>query len=255
MPRAGGGPGPTGYRPRPWPTTAPHPTRFEIDGDVAVVTLDDGKANAMGHATLEALHEAVDRAEADATALVVAGGARAFSAGYDLSVMTESTESMRGLVAAGARLLMRLYGAAVPTVAACTGHALAGGALTLLACDERIGPEGVPAKLGLNEVAIGMPLPVFAVELARDRLSPRHLTAAVLGRVYDPAGAVEAGYLDRLVPPGHVVEAAMALAHERAALRRGAVGRTKTALRRATIEQVLATLDGDIAALSGPDAG
>ena len=231
----------------------PAPTRFEIDGDVAVLTLDDGKANAIGHATLDALHDAVERAEADASALVVAGGARAFSAGYDLAVMTESTEAMRGLVAAGARLLMRLYGASLPTIAACTGHALAGGALTLLACDERIGPEGAPAKIGLNEVAIGMPLPVFAVELARDRLSPRHLTAAVTGRVYDPAGAVEAGYLDRVVPPGQVVEAAMATARERAALRRGAVARTKSALRARTIDEVLATLDDDIAALTGPD--
>ncbi|WCO65983.1 crotonase/enoyl-CoA hydratase family protein [Iamia majanohamensis] len=231
----------------------PTPTRFEIDGDVAVLTLDDGKANAIGHATLDALHDAVERAEADASALVVAGGARAFSAGYDLAVMTESTEAMRGLVAAGARLLMRLYGASLPTIAACTGHALAGGALTLLACDERIGPDGAPAKIGLNEVAIGMPLPVFAVELARDRLSPRHLTAAVTGRVYDPAGAVEVGYLDRVVPPDQVVEAAMATARERAALRRGAVARTKSALRARTIDEVLATLDDDIAALTGPD--
>lgn len=231
----------------------PSPTRFEIDGDVAVVTLDDGKANAIGHATLDALHDAVERAEADASALVVAGGARAFSAGYDLAVMTESPEAMRGLAAAGARLLMRLYGASLPTVAACTGHALAAGALTLLACDERIGPDGAPAKIGLNEVAIGMSLPVFAVELARDRLSPRHLTAAVTGQVYDPAGAVEVGYLDRVVPPDQVVEVAMATARERAGLRRGAVARTKSALRGRTIDAVLATLDDDIAAVTGPD--
>lgn len=228
---------------------------YRLDGSVAVVTLDDGKANAMGHAVLDGLTEALGRAEEEATALVLAGGARAFSAGYDLAVMTESTEAMRGLVTAGARFLMRLYGSPLPTIAACTGHALAGGALTLLACDERIGPDGAPAKIGLNEVAIGMPLPVFAVELARDRLAPAHLTAAVLGQVYDPAGAVAAGYLDRLVPAGEVVDAAVAAATERAALRRGAVGRTKAALRSRTIDHVLATLDADIAALTGPEPG
>ncbi len=233
----------------------PSPTRFELDGDVAILTLDDGKANAIGHRTLEALHDALDRAEADATALIVAGGPKAFSAGYDLAVMTESTEAMQGLVSAGARLLMRLYGTTLPTVAACTGHALAGGALTLLACDDRIGPEDAPAKLGLNEVAIGMGLPIFAVELARERLSPRHLTAAVLGEVYAPAEAVAAGYLDRLVPKAQVVDVAVATAHERAALRRGAVGRTKTILRERTIGHVLETLDADIASLSGPSAG
>jgi enoyl-CoA hydratase len=228
------------------------PARFEIDGDVAVITLDDGKANAMGHATLAALHDALDRAEADAGALVVAGGAKAFSAGYDLAVMTESTEAMRGLVSAGAELLMRLYGTALPTVAACTGHALAGGALTLLACDERIGPEDTPAKIGLNEVAIGMPLPVFAVELARDRLSPVHLTSSVLGAVHDPQSAVSAGYLDRLVPRDQVVAAAQATAHQMAPLRRGAVGRTKTALRGRMLDHVRSTLEADIAALTGP---
>lgn len=234
-------------------TTAP--THFSLDGDVAVLTLDDGKANAMGHATLDAFHQALDRAEAEASALVVAGGAKAFSAGYDLAVMTESTESMQGLVAAGGRLLMRLYGSPVPTVAACTGHALAGGALTLLACDDRIGPADAPAKIGLNEVAIGMPLPIFAVELARQRLSPRHLTAAVLGTVYGPEDAVAAGYLDRLVPRAEVVREAKELAVQRAALRRGAVGRTKEALRGAVVATVLASLDDDITALSGPAAG
>ncbi|MGI8939055.1 MAG: crotonase/enoyl-CoA hydratase family protein, partial [Iamia sp.] len=207
------------------------PTHFSLDGDVAVLTLEDGKANAIGHETLDAFRHAIDRAEADASALVVAGGAKAFSAGYDLAVMTESTESMQGLVAAGARLLMRLFGSTVPTVAACTGHALAGGALTLLACDDRVGPDDAPAKIGLNEVAIGMGLPVFAVELARDRLAPAHLTRAVLGAVYDPAGAVEAGYLDRLVPAAAVVDPSVALAHDRAPLRRGAVARTKALLR------------------------
>jgi enoyl-CoA hydratase len=223
------------------------PLSYRLDGPVAVVTLDDGKANAMGHAVLDGLTGALERAEGEATALVLAGGARAFSAGYDLSVMTESTEAMQGLVAAGARFLMRLYGSPLPTVAACTGHALA--------VDERIGPSDVPAKLGLNEVAIGMPLPIFAVELARDRLSPAHLTAATLGRVYDPEGAVAAGYLDRLVPKEEVVAAAVATATERAALRRGAVGRTKAALRGRTIDHVLATLDTDIAALTGPEPG
>ena len=233
---------------------APLPSpQYRLDGDVAVVTLDDGKVNVLGHETLAGLHHALDRAEAEATAVVLAGGARAFSAGYDLAAMTESVESMQALVEAGARFLMRLYGCGLPTVAACTGHALAGGALTLLACDERLGPEDQAAKIGLNEVAIGMGLPVFAVELARDRLAPAHLTRAVLGAVYDPAGAVEAGYLDRLVPAAAVVGQSVALAHDRATLRRGAVARTKAILRAGTIDHVMATLEADLAGVGLPD--
>jgi enoyl-CoA hydratase len=231
---------------------SPSPVQYRLDDGVAVVTLDDGKANAMGPAVLAALTEGLDRAESEATALLLVGGARAFSAGYDLSVMTESDEAMRGLVKAGATFLMRLYGSPLPTVAACTGHALAGGALTLLAIDERIGPDDAPAKLGLNEVAIGMPLPQFAVELARDRIAPAHLTDVVLGRVYDPATAVAAGFLDRVVPRAEVVEAATEAARAKAALRRGAVDRTKTALRGRMVRDVLAGLDADLAELTGP---
>ncbi len=232
---------------------APSSVQYRLDDGVAVVTLDDGKANAMGPAVLDALTTALDRAEEDATALLLVGGVKAFSAGYDLSVMTESVESMRGLVSQGARFLMRLYSSPLPTVAACTGHALAGGALTLLAVDERIGPSDAPAKIGLNEVAIGMPLPQFAVELARDRIAPAHLTDAVLGAVYGPEGAVAAGFLDRVAPRDELVGAATEAAHAKAVLRRGAVARTKTALRAAMVESILAGLDADLADLTGPE--
>jgi enoyl-CoA hydratase len=166
--------------------------------------------------------------------------------------MTSSVEAMRSLVGSGARLLMRIYGSPLPVVVACTGHALAMGALLLLAADSRVGSDG-PAKIGLNEVSIGMGLPVFGVELARDRLNPRHFTAAVIqGRVFDPAGAVEAGYLDRLVVPEDVMADALEEARALAGLQRGAVRETKTRARGETIERVLATLDADVEDTSAP---
>ena len=160
---------------------------------------------------------------------------------------------MQDLVRSGAELLARLYLSPLPTVSACTGHALAMGSLLLLASDTRIGADG-PFKLGLNEVAIGMGLPVFAVELARDRLTPRAFTAATIqGQVYDPAGALEAGYLDRLVPAGELEATARADAGRLAQLRRGAVSHTKTRARQATVDRILATLDEDMAATGMPD--
>ncbi|MGI8939813.1 MAG: crotonase/enoyl-CoA hydratase family protein [Iamia sp.] len=224
---------------------------YDLTDGVAVITLDDGKANAISADVLTGLHAALDRAESEARAVMITGRPGRFSAGFDLATMTGSAEGMRELVSSGARFMMRLYGFGLPTVAACTGHALAAGALTLLCCDSRIGARG-DFKIGLNAVAIGMPLPVFAVELARHRLSLRYQTAAVLGAVYAPDKAVAAGYLDQLVPRAEVVDVAKELALQRSALRRGAVGRTKEALRGAMIAQVLATLDDDIGALSGP---
>jgi enoyl-CoA hydratase len=228
------------------------PLTYRLDDGVAVITLDDGKANAISHQTLAALHAALDQAESDARAVVIAGRPGKFSAGFDLATMTESTEAMRELVIAGARLLMRVYGLGLPTVAACTGHALAAGSLMLLSCDRRIGAEG-SSKLGLNEVAIGMALPIFAVELARDRLQPAHFTAATMGaRVYDPAGAVEAGYLDAVVAEVDLLPAAVAEAKALGELRSGAYARTKSVARSRLIEEILAGLEEDMASVSGP---
>jgi enoyl-CoA hydratase len=111
-----------------------------------------------------------------------------------------------------------------------TGHALAAGALMVLACDTRIGIAGSTAKIGLNETAIGMALPDFAIELAMARLSKRHLTrAAIQAEIYDHDGAVGAGYLDRV--EADVVAAARAEAARLAALPAAAYAGTKASLR------------------------
>ena len=223
-------------------------TSFEITDGVAVLRLDDGKANAVGYDTLEAIDAALETAEQDAGALVIAGREGRFSAGFDLSVIGEGPEAARDLVAAGARTAARIYGAPVPVVAACTGHALAFGAIMLLSSDVRIGAD-VEAKIGLTEVSIGMPLPIFAVELARNRLSPRHFTAATaLATVYSPRGAADAGYLDEVVAAGELHDAATRRAGELASyVRRPAFGLTRRTARQATIDHILSTLDEDLA--------
>ena len=219
------------------------------EGDVFVITFDDGKANALSHEAIAALDEALSGAEeAGARAVLIAGRPGRFCAGFDLSVMQAGPDAARALVAAGARMLLRLYMFGVPVVAACTGHAMAGGAVFLLAADHVIGVDG-PFKIGLNEVQIGMPLPVFAVELARARLSPRHLSAATgLARIYSPAEAVEAGYLHQVVPPDQLAEQSLGLATVLAgALSPAAFKGTRTRLRGAVAQHIEETLAGDLA--------
>ena len=220
---------------------------FEVDDGVAVLRLDDGKANAVNYEILAAVDSAVSDAEQDARALVIAGREGRFSAGFDLGLVGQGPPAARALVAAGARTAMRIYGARVPVVAACTGHAIAFGAIMLLSSDVRLGADA-SAKIGLNEVSIGMPLPVFAVELARDRLSPRCFTAATaLATLYSPADAVDAGYLDELAPPDELMDAAV----ERAKalgdyLRPAGFALTRRNARQATIDHILETLDEDL---------
>src|SRR5262245_39765802 len=141
--------------------------------------MDDGKANALSVAMIDALIGALDRAEKEAKALVLAGRPERFCAGFDLKVMMAGFDQAAALLKHGSELLMRLYAAKVPLVIACTGHALAGGALVVLTGDWRIGAQGA-FKIGLNEVSIGMPVPVLAMELARDRLITHEVPRAKL---------------------------------------------------------------------------
>ena len=225
---------------------------YELRDNVAVITHDDGKANVVGPATIEAFHTHLDRAASEARAVVMAGREGKFSAGFDLSVMTTSEEAMRNLVADGSELLCTMYEHPLPIVAACTGHALAMGALLLLASDFRIGAQG-PFKLGLTEVAIGMPLPIFVIELARDRLLPTALTRATLGaEIFDPDGAAEIGYLDQAVPADQVLATAIEQATTLGGYRSGAFARSKRLTREATCARIRATLVEDVATLTGP---
>ena len=116
----------------------------------------------------------------------------------------------------------------------------------MCACDYRIGVTG-PFKIGLNEVAIGMPLPIFAMELARARLSKRHLTQAVAqARIYDPAGAVDAGYLDEVVEPDAFEQTAMERAAAMAGLPDPAHRLTKRSLNAAVARHIESTLAEDM---------
>lgn len=221
-----------------------------IDDGVAVLHLDDGRANAISHEVLEAMHAGLDQALTDAQSVVIQGRPGRFSAGFDLSVMQSGDKPLQDLVLAGAELFLRLYGHPQPVVAACTGHALAGGALLLLSADTRVGHAG-DFKIGLNEVGIGLALPSFAVELARDRLSSAQLTAATAQAcIYAPDGAVDAGYLDWLVEPDELFAAAISEARRLGELRRGAVAETKKRLRDSTLRRVRSTLEDDIAQLT-----
>ena len=225
-----------------------HVTLDQSDG-VAVIRIDDGKANALSHSVIVAIESALDRAEADeANAVVIVGRPGRFSAGFDLNTMREGPEAARDLVGAGARMAMRIYGFPAPVVAACTGHAIAAGAIVLMASDIRIGAD-IDARIGLNEVSIGMPLPVFAVELARARLSRRHYTrATALATLYSPADAIDVGYLDELVEPDEVESAAIARASQLGAtLGRAGFAATRLNDRQATIDMILGSLEEDLA--------
>jgi len=233
---------------------ATEPLTYALEGSTAVLTMDDGKANALSAGMIDHLLAALTRAEGEAQAVVLAGRADRFCAGFDLRVMMSGAEHAKALLRRGSELLMRLYGTPLPLVIACTGHALAGGALVVLTGDHRIGAAGA-FKLGLNEVSIGMPIPTLAMELARDRLAAAELPRATLmAQIYDPEGAVRAGYLDAVAAPEALLPVAKEAAARLGALSRSAYGGTKARLRLETIRRITSTLETDLAALVMPVA-
>jgi enoyl-CoA hydratase len=199
---------------------------YEVRDGIAVASIDNGKANALSHAVLDGLADALDRTEQAgaevAGALVIAGKPGFLSGGFDLEVMRSGPEAAGTLVTDGGALFTCCFESPVPVIVACTGHAVAAGALMLLGADERIGARG-PFRIGLIETQIGMVLPRWAVELAEERLSRRHFQVATVGaRMYDPDGARDAGYLDEVVEPDAVIGRAIDAAKEWAKLPRPA---------------------------------
>ncbi len=224
------------------------PVVLDQQQDVAVVTIDDGKANVLSFAVLDALNTALDRAESSAKALVVNGREGKFSAGFDLGVMTGAIADARRLLAGGATLGLRLYTFPIPVVLGVTGHALAMGGILTTTADYRVGAAG-PYKLGLNEVAIGMPVPTFGVELCRDRLSPAWFTRCVQSATLcSPEEAVEAGFLDEVVSLGDVADRALAVASQLAeTVHPGPFRMTCQTIRGALAERLQRGLEADMA--------
>jgi enoyl-CoA hydratase len=220
---------------------------YTLEATTAVLRMDDGKANALSETMIDSVIAALSRAEKEATAIVLTGRPERFCAGFDLRVMMSSPEAAKALLLKGSDMLMKLYGSALPLIIASTGHALAGGALVLLTGDVRIGASGA-YRVGLNEVSIGMPVPILAMELARDRIVSTELGRATLqAQIYSPEQAAKVGYLDEVASAEELMPRAMAEAARLGQLSRMAFHATKTRLRGKTIAHILGTLEEDMA--------
>ena len=153
--------------------------RYAVVDGVATLAMDDGKANVMSEAMLQALDAGFDRAQADGATVLLTGRPGMFSGGFDLAVFKTDPAALFRMLEAGARLTEKVLSFPYPVVAACSGHAIAMGAFLLLSTDLRIGVDQ-GARIQINEVKIGLTLPRFAIEVCRQRLSPAHFSRAVL---------------------------------------------------------------------------
>lgn len=215
----------------------------KIDGDIAYLTMDDGKANAINPDWMTDFIAKFEEAESGAKAIILSGREGVFSGGFDLKwLAAEGATRSSELLDQASNMLLKVYGSRVPVIAACNGHAIAMGAFLLLACDTRIGANGA-FLYGANETINNMNLPVFAIELPEARLDGRKLTQALIqSQLYEPAGALDVGYIDMLVDPELVLKTATDQAELLSKLPGRAYGANKVAVRKHTLDLIEAAI-------------
>lgn len=170
----------------------------EINGAVAHLIFDDGGLNIITPSIVEKLLQTLQFLEAnqDVKTLVFEGNGRSFSAGLDLGIMEAGGEAMDAMLSDMGQLLGNFYRSRLRIVSLCAGHAAAAGAMILLVSDYRVGVSH-SGKIGFSEVANGISLSGFTLDLAQDRLNRAELFAATaLAKMYDPDSACSAGFLD-----------------------------------------------------------
>lgn len=221
---------------------------YRLEDSVATITMDDGKVNVMSPRMLTELNAALDRAEADGAVVVLAGREGVFSAGFDLQILRAGGFEATAMVRAGFELAERVLAFPRPVVIVCTGHAVAMGVFLLLSGDYRLGASG-SYKLTANEVAIGLTMPRAAVEILRQRLAPAHFNRAVtIAEPFSPDNAVEAGFLDQLVPAAELDGVARDVARRLSALDMAAHEASKLRARMPALAAVRSAIDADYAA-------
>lgn len=209
---------------------------YQLEDGIATLTLNNGKVNAISPDVIVAFNAALDQAVQDRAVVIITGQPGILSGGYDLKVMTSSPQNAVALVTAGSTLARRMLTHPYPIIVACPGHAIAKGAFILLSADYRIGVEG-PFNIGLNEVQIGMTMHHAGIELARDRLRRSAFHRSVInGEIFNPEGAVDAGFLDKVVPAEQLMATAVAAAQQLKKINMTAHKNTKLKVRKAFLE-------------------
>ncbi|MFK8058852.1 MAG: crotonase/enoyl-CoA hydratase family protein [Polaribacter sp.] len=212
--------------------------QYQSEENYAIITINNGKANAISHKVIEGMHLGLDKAEKENKVVILTGKGGIFSGGFDLKVMTQSPESAKELVTKGSKLSLRMLSFLQPIIIACNGHAIAKGAFLLLSADYRIGLEG-DFKIGLNEVMIGMTMHNAGIAIAKSRLSEVYLNRSVNNaEIYSSKDAINAGFLDVIVSENHLIPTAIKVAEMSSKLNKKAHAETKLKVRKQHLQDL-----------------
>ncbi|MGO8971841.1 MAG: enoyl-CoA hydratase/isomerase family protein [Myxococcaceae bacterium] len=221
----------------------------ERRGAVALLRMRAGKANAIGPAFLDALQALLDSLVAvPPGALVLIGEGRAFSAGLDLPALVDLPEAaLTDFIHRFSATMLRVFTLPFPVVAAVNGHAVAGGCVLALQADQRLMAQG-EARIGLNEVRLGIGLPVAVVETLRCQVPAGSLfSVAAEGGLFTPDEALRLGLVHAVVSPEALLERALERATALAALPSVAFAQVKASLRHPALANIEAAGPTDAA--------
>lgn len=208
------------------------------EGDVAVLTLAHGKANALDIELCRAITMALAQCRSS-SAVVITGRGRIFSAGVDLvQLLDGGTAYIREFLPLLSSALEAVFFHPHPVVAAINGHAIAGGCVIACAADSRLMARGT-GRIGVTELLVGVPFPQSAFEIMRAAAMPPLFHAMLYdGATYAPEAAAENGLIDEVVEADRLFEGAIALAKRLAALPRGAFELTKRQSRQPALDRL-----------------
>jgi enoyl-CoA hydratase len=212
---------------------------LEERGVVTILRMAAGKGNALSLDFTQALDECVQKLQrSPAKAVVLTGHEGVFSAGVDLTALVSGgPDYVRRFVPTMVAGFERLVLFPKPLVAAVNGHAIAGGAILMLACDQRLLARG-RARVGLTEIRVGVEFPSWALEVARFFTPPEHLGTLILtGRTWPPEEALARGLVDELVDSEVLLERACEVAAELAAIPATTYATTKKSLRQPLVDR------------------
>jgi enoyl-CoA hydratase len=202
------------------------------DNGIAILHMRHGKANALDTELCQALVDALERSRAAASAVVLTGDDRIFSAGVDLvRLLKDGSDYRRALVQSLGQVLDSLFFYPRPVVAAVNGHAIAGGCVLACAADHRVMTREA-ARIGVPELLVGVPFPAIAFEIMHATTTPYHLQQLMYrGLTCEPLQALAWGLVDELVDKEHVLERALVRASELSAIQSRAFELTKLQVR------------------------
>jgi enoyl-CoA hydratase len=220
-------------------------------GEVAILRMAHGKANALDLEFCEALSHQLEECRGSPDgAIVIIGTGRMFSAGVDLRRLVDGgAVYVRDFLPAMCRMFEALFSLLKPVVAVINGHAIAGGCVLACAADYRMMARE-PGRIGLPELLVGVPFPVVPLEIMRFAVPPHHLQSLIYRGVTLPAdAALEHGLIDAVVDPERLLDEAIAVAQGLAALPPAAYALTKGQLREPALHRMRAGQAMDAAAL------